>query len=118
LNQVLVNLLVNAAQAVRARGNGKITLETRSNGDHIEISVSDDGVGIPAENLDQIFSCGFTTRHDEGGSGLGLAISKEIVDAHNGSLEVKSQVGAGTTFTVRLPRTLSDSCKPNRGCRF
>jgi PAS domain S-box-containing protein len=118
LNQVLVNLLVNAAQAVRARGNGKITLETRAVGDHIEISVSDDGVGIPPENLGQIFSCGFTTRHREGGSGLGLAISKEIVDAHHGSLEVKSQLGAGTTFTVRLPRSLSDCRKPNRGCRF
>jgi two-component system NtrC family sensor kinase len=118
LNQVLVNLLVNAAQAVRARGNGKITLETRAVGDHIEISVSDDGVGIPPENLGHIFACGFTTRHQEGGSGLGLAISKEIVDAHHGSLEVKSQVGAGTTFTVRLPRSLSDCRKPNRGCRF
>ncbi|HTV20495.1 MAG TPA: ATP-binding protein [Polyangiaceae bacterium] len=118
LNQVLVNLLVNAAQAVRARGNGKITLETRAVGDHIEISVSDDGVGIPPENLGQIFACGFTTRHQEGGSGLGLAISKEIVDAHHGSLEVRSQLGAGTTFTVRLPRSLSDCRKPNRGCRF
>jgi PAS domain S-box-containing protein len=118
LNQVLVNLLVNAAQAVRARGNGKITIETRTLGDQIEISVSDDGVGIPPDNLQQIFACGFTTRSDEGGSGLGLAISKEIVDAHNGSLEVTSQVGAGTTFTVRLPRTLSDCRKPARGCRF
>lgn len=118
LNQVLVNLLVNAAQAVRARGNGKITLATRAVGDHIEISVSDDGVGIPPEHLGQIFSCGFTTRHGEGGSGLGLAISKEIVDAHHGSLEVESQVGAGTTFTVRLPRSLSDCRKPGRGCCF
>jgi two-component system, NtrC family, sensor kinase len=118
LNQVLVNLLINAAQAVRARGNGKITLETRAVGDHIEISVSDDGVGIPPENLRNIFACGFTTRQDEGGSGLGLAISKEIVDAHHGSLEVKSQVGAGTTFTVRLPRSLADCRKPSRGCRF
>jgi PAS domain S-box-containing protein len=119
LNQVLVNLLVNAAQAVRARGNGKITLETRAVGDQIEISVSDDGVGIPAENLEQIFACGFTTRADAGGTGLGLAISKEIVDAHSGSLEVQSQVGVGTTFTVRLPRTLSPDCRrPPRACRF
>jgi two-component system, NtrC family, sensor kinase len=118
LNQVLVNLLINAAQAVRARGNGKITLETRAVGDHIEISVSDDGVGIPPENLGQIFACGFTTRHEEGGSGLGLAISKEIIDAHHGSLEVTSQVGAGTTFTVRLPRSLSDCLTRYRGCRF
>lgn len=118
LNQVLVNLLVNAAQAVRARGNGQITIETRATGDHIEISVSDDGVGIPAENLQQIFSCGFTTRADEGGCGLGLAISKEIVDAHDGSLHVESHVGSGTTFTVRLPRTLSDCRKRARPCRF
>jgi two-component system, NtrC family, sensor kinase len=118
LNQVLVNLLINAAQAVRARGNGKITLETRAVGDHIEISISDDGVGIPPENLGNIFACGFTTRHDEGGSGLGLAISKEIIDAHHGSLEVKSEVGAGTTFTVRLPRSLSDCRKSSQRCRF
>jgi two-component system NtrC family sensor kinase len=118
LNQVLVNLLINAAQAVRARGSGKITLETRAVGEHVEISVSDDGVGIAPENLGNIFACGFTTRHDEGGTGLGLAISKEIVDAHHGSLEVKSKVGAGTTFTVRLPRSLSDCRKPIRGCRF
>jgi two-component system NtrC family sensor kinase len=118
LNQVLVNLLINAAQAVRARGNGKIRLETRAVGDHIEISISDDGVGIPPENLGNIFACGFTTRHDEGGSGLGLAISKEIVDAHHGSLEVKSEVGAGTTFTVRLPRSLSDCRTASQRCRF
>jgi two-component system, NtrC family, sensor kinase len=119
LNQVLVNLLVNAAQAVRARGGGKVTLETRAVGDHIEIGVSDDGVGIPPENLQQIFACGFTTRADAGGTGLGLAISKEIVDAHSGSLEVQSQVGVGTTFTVRLPRTLSPDCRrPARTCRF
>jgi PAS domain S-box-containing protein len=118
LNQVLVNLLVNAAQAVRARGNGKVTLETRTVGDQIEISVSDDGVGIPPEHLGQIFACGFTTRQDAGGSGLGLAISKEIVDAHAGSLEVESRVGAGTKFTVRLPKQLSDCRKPPGGCRF
>lgn len=120
LNQVLVNLLVNAAQAVRARGNGKITIETRAVGDFIEIAVSDDGVGIPPDNLAQIFSCGFTTRRDDGGSGLGLAISKEIVDAHAGSLEVKSHVGVGTTFTVRLPKQLqlSDCRKALGACRF
>lgn len=118
LNQVLVNLLVNAAQAVRARGHGTITLETRTAGEHIEISVSDDGVGIAPDHLDRIFSCGFTTRLDKGGSGLGLAISKEIVDAHHGQLEVTSELGKGTRFTVRLPRTRSECRKPARGCRF
>jgi PAS domain S-box-containing protein len=118
LNQVLVNLLVNAAQAVRARGRGKIMLATRALGEHIEITVSDDGVGIPPENLARIFACGFTTKQAEGGSGLGLSISKEIVQAHGGSLEVSSQVGLGTTFTVRLPRSLPDRRSGGHGCPF
>lgn len=118
LNQVLVNLLVNAAHAVRARGRGKITLETRALGEHIEIRVSDDGLGISPEHLPQIFTSGFTTKQGEGGSGLGLAISKEIVVAHHGSLEVESELGVGTTFTVRLPRTLSERRVNLRGCRF
>jgi signal transduction histidine kinase len=118
LNQVLVNLLVNAAHAVRARGRGKIILETLALGEHIEIRVSDDGVGIPPEHLAQIFTSGFTTKQGEGGSGLGLAISKEIVLAHHGSLEVESEVGRGTTFTVRLPRTLSERRVNLHGCRF
>ncbi len=118
LNQVLVNLLVNAAHAIRARGRGNITLETRALGDQIEIKVSDDGVGIPPENLGQIFACGFTTKREEGGSGLGLAISKEIVDAHQGSLEVESEVGHGTTFTITLPRSLSERRSSPHRCRF
>jgi two-component system NtrC family sensor kinase len=117
LNQVLVNLLVNAAHAVRVRGRGKIGIETCALNDSVEIRISDDGVGIPAENLPRIFSSGFTTKQDQGGSGLGLAICKEIVDAHHGSLEVSSEVGRGTTFTVKLPRTLVDR-RGIRGCRF
>lgn len=118
LNQVLVNLLVNAAHAVRARGRGKVTLETLALGDHVEIRVSDDGVGILPENLARIFDSGFTTKEAEGGSGLGLAISKEIVEAHHGTLEVRSELGRGTTFTVKLPRTLSERRGGPRGCRF
>jgi PAS domain S-box-containing protein len=117
LNQVLVNLLVNAAHAVRARGRGKVTLATRAIGEQIEITVSDDGIGIPPENLELIFTSGFTTKHSEGGSGLGLAISKAIVNAHDGSLTVSSQVGLGTTFTVRLPRTLPERLRGGR-CPF
>ncbi len=104
LSQVLVNLIVNAAHAVRARGSGTIKLSTCTCADQIEIVISDDGVGIVPENLERIFTCGFTTKHSQGGSGLGLAISKEIVEAHRGSLEASSQVGVGTCFTVRLPR--------------
>lgn len=109
LNQVLVNLLVNAAHAVRARGKGTITLTTRALGEEVEIEVKDDGVGVAAEHLDQIFVCGFTTKHHEEGSGLGLAICKAIINEHQGSIQVRSQVGHGTTFTIRLPR-----CQPER----
>ncbi|MEO8180424.1 MAG: PAS domain S-box protein [Deltaproteobacteria bacterium] len=109
LNQVLVNLLVNAAHAVRARGSGTITLETRALSDEIEIEIKDDGIGVSPEHLEQIFVCGFTTKHHEEGSGLGLAISKAIINEHHGSIQVRSQVGIGTTFTIRLPR-----CQPER----
>jgi two-component system, NtrC family, sensor kinase len=109
LNQVLVNLLVNAAHAVRARGRGTITLETRAVGDEVEIQIKDDGIGVSAEHLDRLFVCGFTTKREEEGSGLGLAICKAIVEEHHGSIQVHSQPGLGTTFTVRLPR-----CQPER----
>src|SRR6185436_16052545 len=99
LNQVLVNLLVNAAHAVRARGRGTITLETRALSDEIEIEIKDDGIGVSPEHLDQIFVCGFTTKRHEEGSGLGLAICKAIVNEHHGSIQVRSQLGIGTTFT-------------------
>jgi two-component system, NtrC family, sensor kinase len=109
LNQVLVNLLVNAAHAVRARGRGTITLETRALGEEVEIEIKDDGIGVSADHLDQIFVCGFTTKHQEDGSGLGLAICKAIVEEHHGTIRVDSQLGRGTTFTIRLPR-----CQPER----
>jgi PAS domain S-box-containing protein len=108
LNQVFVNLLVNAGHAIRARGRGKITLSTRGFADHAEIEVKDDGIGIAPEHLDQVFTSGFTTKKAEGGSGLGLAISREIVDAHAGSIEVESELGVGTTFRVRLPKRRLD----------
>lgn len=118
LNQVLVNLLVNAAHAVRARGRGKVKLSTLALDDRVEIRVSDDGIGIPPENLARIFESGFTTKREEGGSGLGLAISKEIVEAHHGTIEVESEVGRGTTFTVKLPRSLSECRAALGACRF
>lgn len=104
LNQVFVNLLVNAGHAIRARGRGHIRLSTRAFAEHVEICVQDDGVGIAPEHLEQVFASGFTTKKSEGGSGLGLAISREIVEAHHGRMEVTSQLGEGTTFTVWLPR--------------
>lgn len=101
LSQILVNLLTNATQAVR--GKGSITICSRSNSPGvISIEVTDDGEGIPAENLDRIFEPFFTTR-GESGKGLGLALARKVIDDHDGVINVVSQVGKGTTFTITLP---------------
>lgn len=102
LNQVFLNLMVNAAQAID--GEGKITVRTRLEGDRVHVSITDTGRGIPPEIRDKIFSPGFTTKALGVGTGLGLKISREIVvDAHGGSLDFESEAGRGTTFHVRLP---------------
>jgi two-component system NtrC family sensor kinase len=101
LNQVFMNLLVNAAQAIE--GNGKITITTRAEGDHITIAFTDTGTGIRPEHLDKIFDPGFTTKGVGVGSGLGLPICFKIVEEHGGRIDVDSELGKGTTFTVTLP---------------
>lgn len=101
INQVLMNLLVNAAQAIPEKG--EITLRTGQMGDEVFIAISDTGGGIPAENLSRIFEPFFTTKPVGKGTGLGLAISSDIVRNHGGRIEVESTVGKGTTFTVWLP---------------
>jgi two-component system NtrC family sensor kinase len=116
LNQVLVNLLVNAAHAVRGRGRGRIMIETRAAGEQIEIRISDDGAGIAPDHLPQVFARGFTTKANEQSSGYGLAISKEIVEEHQGSLELTSKLGVGTSFTIRLPRNPPELRHPPHPC--
>ncbi len=101
LNQVFMNLLVNAAHAIE--GQGTIRVRTWQEGDMICVAVSDTGCGIPAENLKRIFEPFFTTKDVGKGTGLGLSISYDIVKKHNGEMLVESEVGKGTTFTVRLP---------------
>ncbi|MFH1028711.1 MAG: ATP-binding protein, partial [Pseudomonadota bacterium] len=101
ISQVVMNLLVNAAHSISA--NGVITVSTSLAVDAVEISVSDTGCGIPPENLEKIFEPFFTTKEVGKGTGLGLAISCDIVRKHGGELLVQSEVGRGTTFTVRLP---------------
>ncbi len=101
LGQVFLNFLVNAAHAIEQ--HGVIKVATRFNDESVSISVSDTGGGIPAENLDRIFEPFFTTKEIGTGTGLGLAISYEIVQSHGGTIDVESEVGRGTTFTVRLP---------------
>ena len=101
LNQVFMNLLVNAAQAIPERG--RITISTRCCGDKVEIAVADTGQGIPADVLPKVFDPFFTTKPVGKGTGLGLSVSYGIVRNHGGDIDAASQPGVGTTFTVRLP---------------
>lgn len=101
LQQVFLNLIANALDAMPE--GGTLRIATRADAGSIEISVADTGGGIPPEHLDRIFEPFFTTKEIGKGTGLGLSICQRIVKAHGGRIEVESQVGAGTTFTVRLP---------------
>jgi two-component system NtrC family sensor kinase len=105
INQVFMNLLVNAAHAIQAKGEeiGEITVRTWSDSDNVYISVSDTGCGIPPENMPRIFDAFYTTKDIGKGTGLGLSISSGIVHKHGGEIIVESEVDRGSTFTVRLP---------------
>jgi two-component system, NtrC family, sensor kinase len=99
LGRVYRNLVTNALQATEAGGH--VTVSTSRVGDHVEISVADTGSGIPADRLSAIFEDFVTTKRR--GLGLGLAISKRIVEQLGGTISVESEIGRGTTFTMRFP---------------
>jgi two-component system, cell cycle sensor histidine kinase and response regulator CckA len=101
LNQVFMNLLVNAAQSIEERG--EIKIRTRANNGYVEIKISDTGSGIPKENLPRIFDPFFTTKEVGKGTGLGLNVAYNIIEKHHGKIDVKSDAGKGTTFTIRIP---------------
>lgn len=102
LQQVFVNLVVNAVQAMP--GGGKLTIHTSLDKDGwVEVAVEDTGHGIAPEHMDKLFTPFFTTKEQGKGVGLGLAVSYGIIERHGGKIEVKSEVGKGSTFTVRLP---------------
>jgi PAS domain S-box-containing protein len=108
LNQVFLNLIVNAAHAINDSGKdidtGEIRIRVAAEGDEAVIRVSDNGCGVPAENLSKLYDPFFTTKEVGRGTGQGLAISHSIVvDKHGGEISVASEVGVGTEFTVRLP---------------
>jgi two-component system NtrC family sensor kinase len=102
LNQVWMNLLANAAQALGHDG-GEVSIRTRLEGEAVTVSVKDTGDGIAPEHLGQIFDPFFTTKPVGEGTGLGLSITYGIVERHGGTITVESRVGFGTTFTVSLP---------------
>jgi signal transduction histidine kinase len=103
LNQVFMNLLVNAAQAIDPNRRGTITVSTGASGDEVWVEVADTGCGMSPEVLKRIFDPFFTTKAVGKGTGLGLSLSYGIVKKHGGRTQVTSEVGVGTTFRVYLP---------------
>ena len=103
VEQVLINLLVNAGQAMPDDRRGLITVRTREDNGGILVDVEDNGRGMTEKTRKQIFDPFFTTKRAKGGTGLGLAIAYRIVEEHNGRMSVTSELGKGTTFTIRIP---------------
>jgi two-component system NtrC family sensor kinase len=101
LNQVFMNILVNAGHAIEERG--QITIATRADDQRIYVEISDSGKGIAAEHLQRIFEPFFTTKPVGKGTGLGLSISYGIVQKHGGTVDVRSELNVGTTFLITLP---------------
>ena len=101
INQVLLNLLLNAAQAMDRPGEIRVT--TVAEGDRVRIEISDNGHGIAPDVLPRIFDPFFTTRGVGEGTGLGLTVAHDVIAGHGGTIDVASEVGRGTTFTLRLP---------------
>ena len=104
INQVFLNLITNAAQAIP--GDGTLTIASRAANDSVEVSFADTGTGIPDNVLPKIFDPFFTTKSVGEGTGLGLSIVHKIVKAHGGTIHVRTAMGQGTTFTVSLPTEL------------
>jgi two-component system NtrC family sensor kinase len=108
LNQVFLNLIINAAQAIEEQvgasgGQGEIRITTRVEGSDVVVQIADDGPGIPPEVQDRIYEPFFTTKEVGKGTGQGLALARATIERHSGSLECVSAVGHGTAFTIRLP---------------
>jgi len=106
IQQVFMNLIVNAQEAMAGKGTLRINAGISADGNYIEISFQDTGSGISEENLRKIFDPFFTTK--EKGTGLGLSISLGIIENHAGKLDVQSEPGKGSTFTVKLPLKLKE----------
>jgi signal transduction histidine kinase len=110
IGRVLLNLINNAFQALSADNGeritdiGKVTLTTKNQVDKIEITISDNGPGIPDDIKDKIFQPFFTTKPSGQGTGLGLSLSYDIVKAHGGSIKLNSERGKGTEFIIELKK--------------
>jgi signal transduction histidine kinase len=101
MKQAILNLLLNAIQAMPGAGHLTLKGQNSEDGQWIHLSIQDSGVGIPGEDMNKLFDPFFSTK--EGGIGLGLSIAHRIIDQHRGKIEVESVAGKGTLFTVWLP---------------
>jgi signal transduction histidine kinase len=110
IEQILLNLIINARQAMSHGGTLTIDIRVNAKTQMAEIAVSDSGIGIPPEQLRLIFEPFYTTKtpddHGHGGSGLGLSVCRQIIEQHQGRIRVESVVGKGSKFTVKLPLEL------------
>jgi signal transduction histidine kinase len=106
LQQVFMNLMLNGVEAMKDSG-GELTVKSELQDGQLEFSVSDTGVGLPPEKMDQIFAAFFTTKPQ--GSGMGLAISRSIVESHGGRLWASANSGGGATFHFTLPIQVTES---------
>lgn len=114
LNQVFMNIFVNAAQAME--NMGVIKIETKSTDGFAEILISDTGSGISKESIPKLFDPFFTTKEVGKGTGLGLHVAYDIIQKHNGSIDVHSEVGKGTTFRIRIPAAMDyDNSQLSKG---
>ena len=104
IHQVIINMALNSRDAMT--DGGLIVIKTDIDGDYVRIEFSDNGIGIPDKNLQKIFEPFFTTKKSDdsrSGTGLGLSVVYSIIERHGGRIEVSSEIGKGTTFTIRLP---------------
>lgn len=119
VGQILLNLMLNAAQAIPDRG--AIAVAARLDGDRVVIDVTDDGPGVPPEIRDSVFDLGFSTKDEQGGTGFGLALSRHLAGKMDGTLELSAPPGGGSRFTLCFPRRLErraggdGPCAPDGG---
>lgn len=111
INQVFMNILTNAAQAISGEGTIDVTIETIDEGKSIQVAIADSGPGIPEDVMEKMTDPFYTTKEVGEGTGLGLWISENIVHAHGGSMTCESEPGNGATFTIRLPVRAPDTAR-------